>query len=81
MVKYALLTQDKWPVPVAAPSKAWVRGCSLAEIEGSNSTGGMDVVSLVSIVCCQVEVFCDGSIARPGDLCPVCVIECDVAKQ
>jgi hypothetical protein len=29
-----------WPVPVAAPSKAWVCGRSLAEIAVSNPTGG-----------------------------------------
>ena len=44
------------PVPVAARSKAWVYGRSPAEIVGSNSTGGMDVLSVVSVVCCQVEV-------------------------
>ena len=31
------------PIPVAVPSKAWVCGHSLAEIVGSNPTGGMDV--------------------------------------
>ena len=43
------------PVPVTARSKAYVCGCSRAEIAGSNPTGGMDV-SVVSVVCCQVEV-------------------------
>ena len=42
-------------VPVAARSKALVCGRSLAEIVGSNPTGGMDM-SVVSVVCCQVEV-------------------------
>ena len=37
------------PIPVDAPSKAWVCGRSLAGILGSNSV-------LVSVVCCQVEV-------------------------
>ena len=45
------------PVPVAARSKAWVCGRSLAEIVGSNPTEGMDVVS---VVCCQVEVSARG---------------------
>jgi hypothetical protein len=27
-----------------------------AEIVGSNPTGGMDFLSVVSVVCCQVEV-------------------------
>jgi hypothetical protein len=39
---------------VAARSKAWVGGRSLAGIVVSNPAGGMDVC-LVSIVCCQVE--------------------------
>ena len=43
-------------VPVAARYKARVYGRSPAEIVGSNPTGGMDVWSVVSVVCCQVEV-------------------------
>jgi hypothetical protein len=39
------------PVPVAAQ----ICGRSLAEIVGSNPAGGMDV-SVVSVVCRQVEV-------------------------
>jgi len=35
-----------WPIPVAAQSKAW----------GSNPTGGHGCLSVVSVVCCQVEV-------------------------
>jgi len=38
------------PIPVAARSKAWVCGRSLAGIAGSNPTGGMDVCVLVSTV-------------------------------
>jgi hypothetical protein len=34
------------PVPVAAPSKAYVYGLSPAEIVYSNPTGGMDVCLL-----------------------------------
>jgi len=30
------------PIPVVAPSKAWVYGSCVAEIAGSNSAGGMD---------------------------------------
>ena len=44
------------PVPVAAPSKRWVCGRSPAEIVGSNPTGGHRYLSVVSVVCCQVEV-------------------------
>ena len=47
----------KWPIPVAARSKAWVCGRSLVGIVGSNPAGGMDVCLLwVGVVCCQVEV-------------------------
>jgi len=38
--------RDEEPVPVAARSKAWVCGRSLAEIMGSNPAGGMDVCLL-----------------------------------
>ena len=44
------------PVPVVARSKAKVCGRSLAQVVGSNHTGGMDVLSVVSVLCCQVEV-------------------------
>jgi hypothetical protein len=44
------------PVPVVARSKAQVCGRSPAEIVGSNSTGGHRCLSVVSVVCCQVEV-------------------------
>jgi hypothetical protein len=44
------------PVTVAARSEAYVYGRLPAENVGSNSTGGMDVLSVVSVVCCQVEV-------------------------
>ena len=45
-------------VPVAAWSKAWVRGRSLAGIAGSNPTVGLDV-SLVS-VCVLSEICASG---------------------
>jgi len=41
---------------MATRSKACVYCLSLAGIAGSNSTGNMDNLSLVSAVCCQVEV-------------------------
>jgi hypothetical protein len=43
-------------MPVAAHSKAWVCGRSLAGIAGSNPTGGHGCLSVVSVACCQVEV-------------------------
>ena len=45
-----------WPVPVTSRSKAYVCGSSPAEIVGSNHTGGHGYMSVVSVVCCQVEV-------------------------
>ena len=36
----------KWPVAVAAPSRAWAYGRSPAANVGSNPTGGMDVCLL-----------------------------------
>jgi hypothetical protein len=53
-------TQYNWfvpPIPVAARSKAWVCGHSLAGIAGLNPSGSM---SLVSVTCCQVEVSASG---------------------
>jgi hypothetical protein len=44
------------PVPVAARSKASIFGRTPAEIVGSNPTGGNGWLSVVSVVCCQVEV-------------------------
>ena len=43
------------PIPVAERSEARFCGRSPAGIAGSNPSGGMDVVSVVSVVCCQVE--------------------------
>jgi hypothetical protein len=55
------------PVPVAAWSKVWVCGSSLAVIAGSNLAGGMDV--------CLWQMFCscrERSVLRtdysPGDV-------------
>ena len=44
------------PVPVAPRSKVYVCGRSPAEIVGSNPTMGRGCLSVVSVVCCQVEV-------------------------
>ena len=43
------------PIPVAARSKTWVCGRSLAAIVGSNPAGGM-AMSLVNVACCKVDV-------------------------
>ena len=53
------------PVPMAAPSEAWVCGGSLAEIAGSNPAGGMDV-SLVSGLL-SGRGLCDELISRPEE--------------
>jgi hypothetical protein len=45
VLKLTKLT-NSMPIPVAARSKAWVCGRSLAGIVGSNSTSGMDVCLL-----------------------------------
>jgi len=50
----------QWPIPVSARSKAWVYGRYLTGIVGSNPAEGLDVFSLVSVVCCQEEVFVSG---------------------
>ena len=41
---------------MAARSKALVCGRLLSGIAGSNPAGGHGCLSLVSVVCCQVEV-------------------------
>ena len=46
-------------IPVAVRSKASVFSRSLTGIVGSNPAGVMDV-SVVSVVCCQVEVSATG---------------------
>jgi len=45
---------------VAARSKAWVYGLSLAEIAGSNPARDMDVCLLLSVGCCRVEGYATG---------------------
>jgi hypothetical protein len=55
-VNHKLAYLPRVPIPVAVRSKAWVCGRSLAGIVVSTPTGVMDVLSLVSVVCCQVEV-------------------------
>ena len=61
---------------MAAQSKAWIYGRSLAGIVGSNPTGGMDV-SVVSVVCCQVEVSVSGWSLVQGSPTECGVSECD----
>ena len=59
------------PVPVAARSKAWVCSRWHAGIAGSNPTGAW--MSVVSVVCCQVEVSATGrSLVRTSRTYRVC---------
>jgi hypothetical protein len=65
------------PVPVAAPSKAWVCGRLAAEIVGSNPTSGMDVC----FECCVLSGrdLCDELITRPEESYRLwCVVLCDL---
>jgi hypothetical protein len=45
---------------VAAQSKAWVCGRSFAGFEVSNPAEEMDVLSVMNVVCCQVEISATG---------------------
>ena len=45
---------------MAVRTKAWVFSCSLVGTAGSKHAGGMDVLFLVNVVCCQVEVSATG---------------------
>ena len=49
-------------VSVAARSKAWVCGRSSASVVGSNpiGVGGHGCLTVVNVVCCQVEVSATG---------------------
>jgi hypothetical protein len=48
------------PIPVPARSKAWVCVRSIAGIWGLNAAEGRGCLSVVSDVCCQVEVLLSG---------------------
>jgi hypothetical protein len=63
---------------VAAGTKAWVCVRSRAGIVGSNPAGGVDVLSVVSVLCFQVEVSATGRylVQRSPTKCGVS--ECDL---
>jgi len=44
------------PTPLAAWSNAWIFGRTLAGTVGSNLAGGLRCLSVVSVVCRQVQV-------------------------
>jgi len=52
-------------IPMATQSKLWVCGRFTVGNAGSNSAGGHKSLSLISVMCCQVEVSAtDRSIAQ-----------------
>jgi len=65
------------PVPVAARCKAWVCGRSLVGIVASNPARGGEYgcLSVVSFVCCQVEISASGwsLVQRSPTECGVCL--------
>ena len=63
---------------MAARSKAWFCGSSLAGIVGSNPAGGHGCLSPVNVVCCQVEVFASGLISRVEEYYRVCCVQLSV---
>ena len=66
---------------VASRSREWVCSRSLAGIAGSNPAGVMDV-SLLSVVCCRVEVSAKGRslVQRSPTECGVSVCVCDIVE-
>jgi hypothetical protein len=76
----SILNRLTW-IPVAARSKAWVCDRSLAGIAGSSPLERRVCLSVVSVVCCQVEVSATGwsLVQRSLTQCGVskkCVITC-----
>ena len=63
------------PIPVAERSRAWVCGRLLAGNAGSNPVNVMNL-SLLSVVCCQVEVSANGR-----SLVQVSPLECGVFDE
>jgi len=53
---------------VAARSRAWVCGRSIAGIAGSNPSRGSGFLSVVSVVCCAGRGLCDVLITRPEEI-------------
>jgi hypothetical protein len=66
------------PIPVAARPEAWLRDRSLGGIVGSNPSRGVNVcVSVVSVVCCRVEVSASGQLRVKRSPTECGVSECD----
>ena len=62
------------PITVAALSKTWVCGRSLAEIAGSNPAGSTDTCPFLFLCMCQVEVS-----ASCQSLVQSCPTDCGVS--
>jgi len=56
----------------------WICSCPLAGIAGLNRAGGMVVISLVSVVCNQVEVSATGCSLTQRSATKCGVSECDL---
>ena len=63
---------------MAARSKAWVCCRSIAEIEVSNPTEGIDFRFLCFVACCVGGGLCEELITRPGESWRVCLCACDL---
>ena len=63
---------------MAARSKAWDCDRSRAASVGSNPAGDMDVLSVVSVVCCQAEVPATGRSLVQRSPTEHLVSECDL---
>ena len=66
-----LLMNMYTPIPVAARSKHWVCGCSLAGIAGSNPAGVMNVCRECWVL--SGRGLCDGPIPRLEESYRLCV--------
>jgi hypothetical protein len=67
------------PILVAARSKAWVCGNSLAGIAGSNPADSIEYLSPVIVVCFQIKSLRRAETSSRGVLLNVCVTVCDQA--
>ena len=81
LIKYMdnYLQHGTWfPIPVAIQSKVWVCGPSLCWDCGFESRRGHGYLSLVSVVCCHVEMSATGRslVQRSATECGVS--ECDL---
>jgi len=67
-------------IPVGGQSKAWVCRHLIAGIMGSHPAEGMDVKSLVFVVCCVCSCFCNELITHSEESyrSRVCLIVCDL---